>query len=386
MTSTAILERMLYWEHGHYLTQIRAYDALSRADRRYVITAEDVGEVALNRAPGDTRPEPEILRILPSGQRKKAAADPDASAREAAATLADTCAKLPLGASDAIIVPSATRYEMLLAMGFAAAERPVCRLRILAVSFVEALSEDELATLRQIVTNGRITLHSETPELAQALINRFGLPCQPGFLLPCTIVPGQTAPASAATLKDGTFRIGCLGKPRKEKGSYFVPHIINATRRAIGRAKGVEAVTFVYQTAPQRVHRRALFNLELAKTNWSKRGVKLELLVGTQSVAALTDQLFSLDALLLPYSIERYATSGSGMVIDAVLAGLPVIHTKGMAMADLLGHGNALAATGADAFAAQILRMAQNPQDFADGAARARAALSAKIGGLEMMF
>ena len=70
--------------------------------------------------------------------------------------------------------------------------------------------------------------------------------------------------------------------------------------------------------------------------------------------------LTDVDILLLPYDTKRYRYSGSGIIMDGVFALKPIVHSRGMAMQELLSHGNAESATSDREFAENILKIASN--------------------------
>jgi hypothetical protein len=82
---------------------------------------------------------------------------------------------------------------------------------------------------------------------------------------------------------------------------------------------------------------------------------------------AFREMLLATDVILLPYDIGVYGLQGSGLVQDAIAARIPLIHTQGMSMRSLLGHGNAIAAKTDAEFAAAILKMARCEIDLTMG-------------------
>lgn len=84
----------------------------------------------------------------------------------------------------------------------------------------------------------------------------------------------------------------------------------------------------------------------------------------------------------MPYRLDRYSTSGSGVIIDAVNAAIPIIRTHGMAMSKLMSVGNSIEVTKDDEIAAAILRMAVNPAPFFEATKHARSALQARVNQL----
>ena len=76
------------------------------------------------------------------------------------------------------------------------------------------------------------------------------------------------------------------------------------------------------------------------------------------SDAEFRQRVLESDILLLPYNTRRYRYSGSGIIIDGVLGLKPIVYSRGMAMQDLLAHGNAEAAETDREFAEKLLQVA----------------------------
>lgn len=135
----------------------------------------------------------------------------------------------------------------------------------------------------------------------------------------------------------GVFTLATLGAGRADKGYDALPGIAAAMQVASPEialriqlpepGSGLEASTRALRELPN-----------------------VTLLPPTLSDAAYEAELTRAHALLLPYDKARYAVRGSGILIDALIGGRPILCTAGTALeASILG-GNGLAAAGAEAF------------------------------------
>ena len=98
----------------------------------------------------------------------------------------------------------------------------------------------------------------------------------------------------------------------------------------------------------------------LLACNRAARGASRLRLHWTESAledGAFRELVCQQDALILPYDREAYAHRGSGMVQDGILAGVPVVHSKGIGMKHLLRH-TGIAASTPEEFADAIVSLA----------------------------
>jgi hypothetical protein len=382
MSALLIIERNLHSEFGHAPSQIRAIARYAKADRIDIATWRKVTALPPSARPETGSDRLHLHPVLNSSREALNASDPVALARVEAEALRDIMRRAGTEAGDQVVIPSATQPELRAALVLAAAGGPRIIARILRLGDVGDLTEVERGALRDALHQGWIHLSCETEQLAQAVQARFDLPAAADFVLPCTILPGDAAPV--ASRRGGAFCVGLLGAPRGEKGSYRLPGIARAIAAQRSANSGAPRVTFIVQTSLEPRARSFTMAISLLRARLSSRSVGIEIVWGGLSAPDYRQRLFDLDAVLLPYDLHRYATSGSGVILDAVNAGVPVIHTRGMAMQELMSAGNAIAASTDTDFADAILRMAHDPAPYRAAAAQARVSMLDRIARLPL--
>jgi hypothetical protein len=382
MSALLIIERNLHSEFGHAPSQIRALVRYAGADRVDIATWRRVTALPPSAQPETGSDRLHLHPVLDSSREALNASDPAALARVEAEALRNIMRRAGIRAGDQVVIPSATQPELRTALVLATPGGPRIVARILRLGDVGDLTEVERGSLRDALHQGWIHLSCETEQLAQAVQAQFGLPAAADFVLPCTVLPGDAAPV--ARRLGGAFCVGLLGAPRGEKGSYRLPGIVRAIAAQSYANRGAPRVTFIVQTSLELRARSLTMGISLLRTRLSSRSVEVEIIWGGLSAQDYRQRLFGLDAVLLPYDLHRYATSGSGVILDAVNAGVPVIHTRGMAMQELMSAGNALAASTDAEFAAAILRMAQDPAPYRAAAAEARVSMLDRIARLPL--
>ena len=382
MSALLIVERNLHSEFGHAASQIRALAHYARADRIDVATGRKVKVLPPSSIPENGSDRLYLHPVLASNREALSTSDPTALARAEAQSLRDICLSCGSGPNTRVVIPSASQPELRAALMLAAPDAPHITARILRVSDIGDLTEPEQNALRDALLKGWIHLSCETESLAQVLQTTFALPAAADFVLPCTVLPGDV-PTSIKPKSD-TFRVGLLGAPRGEKGSFRLPGIVLALAEQSRALPDAPKITLVVQTSVEPKARSLSMAVSLFRARLSPGNPSVEIIWGALTAQDYREQLFGLDAILLPYALNRYATSGSGMILDAVNAGLPVIHTRGMAMQELVSAGNALDATTDAEFAEAILRMAVSPEPFRAAAGQAHLEMLDRIARLPL--
>ena len=100
----------------------------------------------------------------------------------------------------------------------------------------------------------------------------------------------------------------------------------------------------------------------------SRLDVTIEFHHGPATSAKYNQLLECVDCLLLPHESDRYRLSGSGILFEALLHGKPFICSSGLSFSEYARAGNAIEAGDDSAFAAAILRIANNPAPFVEAA------------------
>ncbi|WP_417271139.1 hypothetical protein [Celeribacter sp.] len=379
MSVLLIVERNLHNEMGHLPGQIRAISQFSSAESIHVVTWSGTEKLPLSAQP-DRQPERIRLHsVLVSSREVGKPTDPESLAKTEAQILTRIASEAGASISDTIVMPSAITHDLRVALEVAASDGPRIVARVLALTFFETLSTAEIDALRTHQKTGRIHLSCETEEFCEAVRDQFDLVCPADFVLPCNVLPNDSVPDRVPS---DTFRVGMLGGPRGEKGSYRVSAIVRSIAAHSRKMQNPSQVTLVVQTSLGLRMRTLSMLWPLLKAKLSSGNPRIEIIWGAQSKEDFRSTLFGLDCILLPYRLDRYATSGSGMIIDAVNAAIPIIRTRGMAMSKLMSFGNSLAVTTDDEIATAILDMAADPDPFVEAAKHARTALQARVSQL----
>lgn len=364
-----LLERNVDLRGGHEQTQIAAIDRLS-GGREMVILTGWRDHAAQRLAFSD---DPRLRRVFVPNRDKPS----DIAAMLAAdvPALAAFCEGRDCG--DALLVATATTYDLRLVLGALATGRVTMAvaLRLLEERQFAALPQEDQAALRAHAKSGRIRLVTETMSLSRHMEAAHDLPSEPCFVLPCTIQPGGALlPRGAAP----TYRVGFLGNARREKGWHDLPPVIGALAELLRAAPLDRPVEFIVPRArksvlkPSNVVRSAKLHLQTRRGGLIRPAVRV-----LRSPQYLTDAEFvgllgSLDVVLVPYRTANYANRGSGIILDSVLAGRPLVYTEGIGMGEYLAFGNAAGATSPEGFAEAILLLLSDPGAAARGCGEAR--------------
>lgn len=160
----------------------------------------------------------------------------------------------------------------------------------------------------------------------------------------------------------GRIVVGWLGDPRQEKGAALLPHII---RRALG-SNPTSKFKFLLQCGGKKKR----WSTEL-HSHLDDFGDAVERLPGAISREAYLDALQSCDVILLPYDPQSYPPErGSGLAVEAVLAGKPIVTTANTFAAQLVTPESGVVATDAASLADGLLHIAANIDRFRAGAQR----------------
>lgn len=181
--------------------------------------------------------------------------------------------------------------------------------------------EDWARALRNLAAAGgdRVRLYSDTESLARAhaALSGVSVGC-----LPIPVVPAVRRPRGA------TFQATYLGDARDEKGFPLLVEAIEglAAEREAGTMRFVLQSHFNSATGDPRTA------LALARLGQDAPGVAL---VGRALDAdAYSTLLGEADAIVLPYEPEAYRLRSSGVLVEALASGVPVVVTAGSWLAD----------------------------------------------------
>lgn len=360
---------------GHEHTQISALDMMLPDDRIIVLTRFDF-------ALADQMTGVEIYRVFPllakSGAGDRQNKKPHASNKESGSSkpsvperylsyveaLSAAVRRFEAGPTDLLIVPSAGPDEIAVLVAFYEqledAQAPGAILRLLSEDVVSGFPESFMERLHACCRAGRLSLHTETPELHQRLEEHYGLAIAGQFNLPCTIFADEVDYANPPHRSDDEIKVGVLGRQRAEKGSYRIAGILKHLRQLVLQGNGKQKIRIVYQAVRSKRMRRLMIELADRLSAGRNANVTIQYLESGMSKESFRQLLQDVDILLLPYDTKRYRYSGSGIIMDGVFALKPIVHSRGMAMQELLSHGNAESATSDREFAEKILKIASN--------------------------
>lgn len=344
-----IIERMAHLKSGHEHTQLAAI-------REMIPHAE----VRLLSAVANDGSDPGAILSTRRAARKK----PEASLDFDVAAITRHLLRLNRDRA-CVVIPNANAFEIRFALRLLETQegRVFCCLRVLRPEAVSLLPRTTLARLRQAILAGALSLHTETVELKYYLQEHYDLSAEDDFLLPCSIDPRRVPPARDSQTQS-SFRVGFLGAPRREKGAHEIPGILKALAQTIDSVG--RPVVFTLQKPKfsrlrlSPAHYMISCNLAVRRA----KNLSIDWQEGGLPEAGFCKVIESQDMLLLPYRLDAYRYRGSGMVVDGVLAGLPILCTKGIAMKHLLSSTGTEAAS-PEEFARGILDLL-NARPFAE--------------------
>lgn len=369
-----IVERHIDEAVGHHHTVIGAIDQLAGGRPKRIITMRSDNPALVEN--------PNVHCVLSTGRDYRK--HPSQAFENDLAAL-ETVIGVP-SVPVSILFPTVQHNDIGLCVRFLDRHPGTARfaLRILIFQTIDALTDAERADLDRHVQSGAITIVTETGSLAKLLNARFGLKALNTLLLPCSINPESPPQEAAVPRKTNHFRIGYLGGYRLEKGAEKIPAILQDLKVLLRDCDPAVTVEFVAQHRGGRSGRKRLrYEWEMRKSGWSlsraNRRINITLLDKTLPPEQFIAALHAVDLLLVPYDLNAYAARGSGIIIDGVLAGKPIVHTQGIRMSSFLGFGNAAAAVTTSDFAPKIMEVLHNFQDYQAQTPKARDAAHKQI-------
>ncbi len=190
-----------------------------------------------------------------------------------------------------------------------------------------------------------------------------------------TLAPIPTQwPSSSEKVAGGSdvYTVGLLGAPRKDKGMAHLPAILREFNRLSGAKRNIR---ILLQKRPRFDHRIKFWLRLLVGLGPAIR--KIEFLPVSMSNEEFASHLLRCDVVLLPYVVEYYVNRASGVAVDAVANGIPIVCRKGIAAEELIAWGNGLSAA-SDGELAEALDVIAADRDSFDAKTRAAAAAARK--------
>lgn len=186
-----------------------------------------------------------------------------------------------------------------------------------------------LAECRRAFGAGRLHLYATTGELAAELSSLGVLPVRElGYPIDSSLRTCGRQPRRA-----GPLRVTFAGDGRLEKGFHHLPAIVDAV---LANAELASQVEFVIQAnfpfrLPCRRRNRPLVAARDALARHDPSRVRL--LCQPLDDAAYRQLILDADLLVLPYDARHYFARCSGVLVEALCAGVPVIAPAGCSMA-----------------------------------------------------
>lgn len=250
-------------------------------------------------------------------------------------SLRDLLAELDLRSDDVVFFPSTGTLELPEILGICASERSLQGPTIHAMLHAPAeigrialdraprasmpiFTRDAPANMRIHATNDALALHLRSLGLAR---------CEE---LPWMIDPEIAKPRTHAAGRDGQpIRIGFPGGSRDERGSALVESVFEGLRGDLLDGSRVQLLMQASSPArlPSSLHAHASFHDTTASALDSRTPIAVvRWPLSNDDYAAFVR---STDVGLLPYDPDRYYARASGVLVEMLAAGIPVVTLAG---------------------------------------------------------
>lgn len=361
---TVFERNMLSVPNGHLTTiESALFDLTPDVDFRFLISGDEV----VNTLPKHSKYWPILSTMKEIKRNRKKAYHRDYS------NLVQYLNEFQSPEGSALLLPSAGYLDVRFVLEYLKQFEKHVRfyLRVLMPSVIGGLTASEVEELQDYITSGSIVLLTETKTLAEVFMKDYNLPDVVTLLLPCTFSPSKLAMATNSEyLNPKVFRIGHMGSIRKDKGFEFAPKILANLSKGLTEQKRSFKIEYKMGTKWRKIYKLWIVRMELGlflgslKFKFRKLGISIKRLPNMSDNAKFASLFNEIDIVVLPYDLERYASSGSGIVIDAVMKGKPIVYADGIGMAEHLNYGNAKSAKGVKDFANAILVIMDNFEEY----------------------
>jgi hypothetical protein len=173
-----------------------------------------------------------------------------------------------------------------------------------------------------------------------------------------------------------------MGGLRADKGYHQLPNILISTAAGLRASSLSGRIEFSLQKQRSKSMRarwikyHVIFAYLAARLFRQIKFVPLKPYLSDQEFVTAMSEV---DVLLLPYRLPTYKGRGSGIVLDGVMLGKPIVHTDGIGMSEYLSLGNAEAAHDPSGYAEKLLKVLMNIDEYNTGSILARKALTASF-------
>lgn len=277
-----------------------------------------------------------------------------------------------IGPEDYLIFLSACAETALAVLQVLAARKmehwPQCHLRFLGDERrpdLEAIAHQKLGDLTR--RSPKLHLYTEFAANVAHIAKYYDKNIFRLSRLP-TMWPDQTGLAGDLR-RDGRFTVGVFGTPRRDKGKYRLAPIFAEFLALTGTMDADFEFTALVQSDSRR-YRALRLRASIASKLRSEMG-RVRFLPAEMSNEDFISHMRRCDVVLLPYTHASYERRGSGVMVDAVAHGVPVICQSGTAMCELIESGNGLAASNVREYAACLLTIAKDLDQYRRAADKA---------------
>jgi glycosyltransferase involved in cell wall biosynthesis len=276
-------------------------------------------------------------------------------------------AERDIDACDHLIVHSAddliTRPLTLLLSERPRRKMPTLHFRHLGLSDKANLDPVDHGTLDELIEQGRAFLYAEMDVVRQKMQAAFaGARVD---MLRLALPTEYTQGDRVDRVRSGReFSVLYFGDLRNDKGWQRVPDIVRLLSSVGSNFRITMHVgnPWVLARRRNRTVRRAI------------DATGIEVLPGHVSDRDLAHVLSNADVVILPYRPQSYRFRGSGVGLDCIAHGVPMIVSADCALGEFVIDGNGLEARSDDDFVAAIVRIRKDYASFAAGAERAQRA------------
>lgn len=212
--------------------------------------------------------------------------------------------------------------------------------------------------LNRLDTQSRVSILTDTEELSEQYrtvterdVHTLPIPAPDHE---DTEPPSEEKRKRAAELADNNRSLVYLGDAREEKGFQYLPNLLNeqCARANARKITGEEA-----EAAPMRLNTQCYFApdfddpdiIQAVALVRNQAPHDCDIMDGVLDGDAYARAIREAGAILVPYARQNYAARSSGIFIEAITAGKPVIVTAGTSMSEMLDarsfdyHSNAIA-------------------------------------------
>jgi len=182
-----------------------------------------------------------------------------------------------------------------------------------------------LKSLESEIQSGKVVLGAEVEPLRAALEQLAGVRAT---LFPQIVVPLRSA-GQASRAADSPIQMGAYGPPRAEKGSDILQQAISIYLR---RFPDGQARFTIHWTEDFAAESGAV----ISRSPELMQDGRVEYVTRFLSHQEYEEQLCRTQVMLLPYRLSGYRLRGSRVVIESLVNGIPVIATRGTALAEVV--------------------------------------------------